>query len=248
MKKTEKNLWFKDPMIERRTFLRTTKKSDEMECAKQLIKIIKKEYRKYNNFLDVGCASGHYLHSINKYKKNIEYLGIDHNVTYINFAKKFFKNQNNVNFKHHNIYNLKKLKIKKYDIVFCCNVLLHVDNIFKALDNLLSKTKKALIVRSLFDEETHYSKLVYKESFYSDFRPKYFIHQNTYSYKIIKKYFKNKNFKIKFIEDQFEEKNLNNEFKKHSKMEGPSTTKVINKTQIAGNKIFKWKWLLVEPK
>ena len=31
-------------------------------------------------------------------------------------------------------------------------------------------------------------------------------------------------------------------------MEGPSTTKVINKTQIAGNKIFKWKWLLVEPK
>ena len=81
----------------------------------------------------------------------------------------------------------------------------------------------------------HYSKLVYKESFYSDFRPKYFIHQNTYSYKIIKKYFKNKISKSSLLRINL--KNLNNEFKKHSKMEGPST-KVINKTQIAGNKIL----------
>ena len=50
--------------------------------------------------------------------KNIEYLGIDHNVTW-----------GNVFYFH----------LRRY--------------IFKALDNL-SKTKKALIVRSLFDEET----------------------------------------------------------------------------------------------
>ena len=53
----------KDYSVEARTFDRA-KKLPEMESAKQLRTLIKKIYRKGMSILDVGCAAGHYYHSL----------------------------------------------------------------------------------------------------------------------------------------------------------------------------------------
>ncbi len=246
MNRKQWDLWKKNPMIERRTFLRAKGTVPEMECTKQLIKIIKPIYKKEMSILDVGCAAGHYFNAVKKLNKNVNYLGIDENKTYINFAKKFYKNSN-AKFRRLNIYDLKQNKINKHDIVYCCNVLLHLPEIFIPLKNLLKVTNKICIIRTLIDKETHLSKIVYKENFDKHFNPMFFTYQNTYSYKILKNYIsKIGRYKIKFVEDKFNIRAINKEFKKHSKIQGPATTKVVNNIQIAGNKVFNWKWLIIK--
>ena len=54
------------------------------------------------------------------------------------------------------------------------------------------------------------------------------------------------NFKVSFIDDEFNNKMINKEYKDHSKIQGPATTRVINNVQIAGNKVFKWKWVIIQ--
>ena len=76
--------------------------------------------------LDFGCASGHYYNSLEKIDKNIDYTGIDSTKDYINFGKKFFKSNKNVKLFKGDIFSLDKNFYKKFDITFCCNVLLHL--------------------------------------------------------------------------------------------------------------------------
>ena len=150
MNRKQWDLWKKNPMIERRTFLRAKGTVPEMECTKQLIKIIKPIYKKEMSILDVGCAAGHYFNAVKKLNKNVNYLGIDENKTYINFAKKFYKNSN-AKFRRLNIYDLKQNKINKHDIVYCCNVLLHLPEIFIPLKNLLKVILILLILFTFLD-------------------------------------------------------------------------------------------------
>ena len=83
-----------------------------MESAKQLQKIIKKDYRKNESF-DVGCAAGHYLHNLNKIDKNIDYTGIDSTIVkYIKFAKKTFKDNSNCDFFVEDIFKISKSIIR----------------------------------------------------------------------------------------------------------------------------------------
>ena len=77
----------------------------------------------------MGCASGHYLRSIRYLSNNCKYVGVDATEKYINSAREVFQDDDNSNFLLEDIYELNQ----KADIVFCCNVLLHL----KALKNLL---------------------------------------------------------------------------------------------------------------
>ena len=67
------------------------KKLPEMESAKQLRKLINKIYKKGMTILDVGCAAGHYYHSIIKVDKLIKFVGIDATKEYIDYANQIFK-------------------------------------------------------------------------------------------------------------------------------------------------------------
>ena len=246
MIKKKWNLWKKYPMMERRTFLRARGLVPEMECTKQLIKIIRPLYKNDMTILDVGCAAGHYYNSISKLSNSVKYLGIDGNKVYIDFAKKFYRKKK-ANFKVLDIYNMYKKKIDTHDIVYCCNVILHLPDAYTAIKNLINITKKVCIIRTLIDIETHLSQIVFKENFDKNFQPKKFTYQNTYSFKVIKKMISNVgNFKVSFIDDEFNNKMINKEYKDHSKIQGPATTRVINSVQIAGNKVFKWKWVIIQ--
>ena len=84
-------IWNKNNLVERRTFKRAKNQLPEMECAKQLIKIVSKIYKPEMKILDVGCAAGHYYNSLKKVDKNILYFGIDATKAYIQFAKNCFR-------------------------------------------------------------------------------------------------------------------------------------------------------------
>ena len=243
--KNDWRIWNKNNLVERRTFKRAKNQLQEMECAKQLIKIVSKIYKPEMKILDIGCAAGHYYNSLKKVDKNILYFGIDATKAYIQFAKNFFRKNKNTNFFLGDIYKLPRQFNNKFDITFCCNVFLHLPTLEKPLKNFIQTSKKYCILRTLISEKTHLSKFLYSDKFDNMGNPKDFVYQNTYSYKLIKKIIKSVgNFKIEFLEDKFNEKNINREFKQYGKIQD-SVTLTKNKVQMGGSKIFQWKWVKI---
>lgn len=109
------------------------------EENKYLVDCLKKD--KINSILDYGCASGYlkrYLTLIGK--KKIEYNGYDISEISINHAKKNYGE---------NIFFSKasELKKNKYDLVYSRDTVLHQEDPWKFIDNLVEKTKKKLILR-----------------------------------------------------------------------------------------------------
>ena len=129
-------IWNKNDLVEERTYSRATGKIPEMESAKQLRKILG-NIHKDESVLDVGCASGHYLRSIRLINNDCIYTGVDATKKYIDNANIIHKSDTNARFIEGDIYSLKL----KADIVFCCNVLLHLPDI----KNVQQTTKKPIL-------------------------------------------------------------------------------------------------------
>ena len=238
-------IWNRDKNVEARTYQRLQKHIPEMESSKQLREIIKLIYFKKMRILDFGCASGHYYNSLEKIDKNIDYTGIDSTKDYINFGKKFFKSNKNVKLFKGDIFSLDKNFYKKFDITFCCNVLLHLPEIKKPIKNLLRSTKKYCIIRTLVSKKTHLSKYLYSDKFNNKNEPIDFVYQNTYSFDFIKKIIRSfGKYKINFLNDNFDNKKINNEYNKY-KTKQQAVTKAINGIQYAGSKVFEWKWIII---
>lgn len=241
---------------EEKTKLRVKKKLPTMECTKQLKKIISKIYKPKMEILDFGCASGHYYLELSKLSKNFKYMGYDATKNYINFAKKHFKNNKNVNFKVESLLSRSIKPKQKFDIVYCCNVLLHLPELKLPIRNLLSRTKKYCIIRTLVDEHTHTSQYLVRDIFDKKGNPTHMTYQNTYSYNYIKKTIKDYgNYNIKFENDVFNKNLINEEYKTINKKtnfdkfnENADSTKVYNNLQISGSKVFNWKWVIIEKK
>lgn len=243
IKKNKWKIWNKKKNVEFRTFKRTQKKLPEMESSKQLIKILKPLYKFNYRIMDVGCASGHYYHSVKKLNKNIKYLGVDATKEYINFGRKYFKNNNNVILKNLSIYDLHKSKLK-YDIVYSCNVILHLPELKKALQNLLSVAKKYVLIRTLISDYSSITKKLITDKIDKRGDPLDYVYQNTWSRKYIKSICQN--YKIRFIKDKFSEKNINTEYKNWKSKQGKDITFSTKGTQISGSKVFEWEWILIK--
>ena len=238
-------IWENNSGIERST-QRVKGTLPEMECAKQLTSLVRKIYKKGNKILDFGCASGHFYYSLKKIDKNIQYTGFDATKPYIQFAKKHFQNFHNVNFENQNIFFLPKKYNKKFDIVFCSNVLHHLPSIDLPLKNLLSATKKYCLIRTLVSNNTHLSKFYPNDKMKKNILDS-FQFQNTYSYNLIrKKILKIGKYNIKFIDDKFSGKAINKEYKKYKSKRYPGLTKYLDKVQISGSKVFQWKWIFIK--
>lgn len=211
------NIWENKSEIER-SIQRVKKILPEMECAKQLTKIVKKHYNRGDNVLDFGCAAGHFYTSLRKIDKNIKYTGFDATKPYINFAQKFFKKNPNTSFEIENIFSLSKKYYNKFDIVFCSNVLLHLPSIDLALKNLMKATKKYCIIRTLVSENTHLSKFYHNDKINKNNVLESFQFQNTYSYNFIKQKVKKLGkYKISFLDDEYNGSRINKEYKKYKK-------------------------------
>ena len=239
------NIWQNKSEIER-SIQRVKGLLPEMECAKQLTDILKKYYKKGNKVLDFGCAAGHFYYSLKKLDKNISYYGFDSTKPYIKYAKKHFKNNNNVIFDLQNIFSVSKKYYKKFDVVFCSNVLLHLPSIDLALKNLLLSSKKYCIIRTLVSDNTHLSKFYHTDKTNKKNILDSFKFQNTYSYNLIKKKIRKiGNYQVKFIEDKYNGSKINKEFKRYNKRY-PGLTKFVQNIQISGSKVFEWKWIVIK--
>ncbi len=239
-------IWRKNSSIER-SVKRVKKILPEMEASKQVSKIIKKKYKKGYKILDFGCAAGHFYHSLKRIDKDINYCGFDATRDYIKFAKKHFKNNKNVKFDVQSLFSMSNVYKEKFDIVFCSNVLHHLPSIDIPLKNLLKATKKYCIIRTLVSDNTHLARFYYDDSSNKKNELNNFQLQNTYSYNLIRKKIKKiGNFKVSFEDDIFDGKKINREYTKKEKKKYPGLTRFVDGIQIAGSKVFEFKWIIIK--
>lgn len=250
------SLWKKLPKYGDLFYKRAVGKSPEMESSKSVALLLKNYYKPGDKICDVGCGAGHYLFSLRKrLDKNVNYVGVDSTEYYVKLARKAFGV--NSTFIKGSIFDL-PFPRNNFDVVICCNVLLHLPPPpTKPLSELIRIAKKYVIVRLLVGESNYIIKRVYesdeikngkiKESdlIKSDHDIKSFGYFNMYTKKYLKELvFKiNKTAKITIISDNefedFDNSKVRGAFKKIG-------TRVINGKQISGNLIYDWHYLIIE--
>jgi SAM-dependent methyltransferase len=245
MKKENWKIWDLDESVEQRTFKRVTGELPEMESTKQLVELISEIYAPGMKILDVGCAAGHYYHGLIRIDENLKYHGVDATAPYISFAQNYFKENPNTNFALEDIYKLPEEYKSKFDIVYCCNVVLHLPSFQVPFENLIRSSNKYCIIRTLVSGKTHLSKFLYSDTFEENGEPSDFVYQNTYSFDIIEKFIHSLgDYKVEFIDDEFDGSRINEEYKNFNQIQD-AVTVVQNNVQIAGSKVFEWKWIKI---
>ena len=111
-------------------------------------KILKKEINdrsKKIKILDIGCGSG----EISRFFNNLDYIGIDVNPDYIEFARKIYK-------KNFEVMNAQKLRFKKryFDYVVIIGVLHHMDDkncnlILNEITRVIKDNGKIIIIEDV---------------------------------------------------------------------------------------------------
>ena len=219
---------------------------DEMETSKAMAKMVSKFVKTNDKILDVGCASGHFYRSLEKkIKKNFFYTGIDPYKIFLKYAKKAWKNKSNVDFLQGNIYEL-PISNKAYDISFCSNVFIHLNDIIKPLKEIIRVTKKVIIIRTVLFETSYKIQLVYNNKWWRDTNvkpvdefdlkgnPRAYSYFNILSFDYINQNIKKilPNSKITFIKDKFFNKKIINN--SHRVEKRPLATKIIGDEQVSG--------------
>ena len=187
-KKENWKIWDKDREYGERFYNRIKGDLPEMESSKALAKFLKNEIVEGDNILDVGCGAGHYLKSLlAEFKIEFNYTGVDATKYYIELATKAWSDLNNTNFVTGDIFDL-PFEDNSFDIVYCCNVFLHLPSIKKPLQELTRVAKKLVVIRSLFSDRSFRIQDVHKasnssetEEFNSIGEPTEFHYYNIYS-------------------------------------------------------------------
>lgn len=238
-------VWNRDPSVEQRTFDRASGRLPEMESAKQLRDMLAEVYRPGMRILDVGCAAGHYYNSLRSIDHELEYIGVDATAEYINFAKVYFQNNPKTTFDIADIFDLPRDFESSFDIVFCCNVLLHLPSIEVPLRNLIGASSRYVFVRSLISTNTHTSKFHYSDASDKSGEPTDFVYQNTYSrQRVLDIVSEHSDAHVEFIEDRFDADQINREHVDFSNVQS-AVTRIENGVQIAGSKVFEWEWIKI---
>jgi SAM-dependent methyltransferase len=237
-------IWNKDDKVELRTYQRAVGELPEMESAKQLVEMIKPLYKPETSILDFGCAAGHYYNSVRRLNPNVNYMGADATKTYIAFANTYFKGTS-AKFIEADLFN-EHADFGSFDIVYCCNVILHLPDFKTPFRTLINRSKKHVLVRTLISDSTLLSRYLYTDEFDDEGNPLNYVHQNTYSRSLLESYVKSLgDFKVSFIKDQFDAEQINKEHKDFdTKIKG--VTRVKDNMQIVGSLVFNWEWMLIE--
>tara|TARA_B110000438_G_scaffold290706_1_gene326773 strand:- start:96 stop:830 length:735 start_codon:yes stop_codon:yes gene_type:complete len=227
-------------------FDRAIGEAPEMESSKATSEELKNIIKKDDKVLDIGCGAGHYLVSL---KKEItvpfSYTGGDVRPHYIELAKKAFEDMSDVNFKEADLFNL-PFEDNSFDVVMCCNVLLHLPSIKKPMAELMRVAKRVVFVRTLIDERSFRVKEVHDnngDEFDDNGEPKKFLFLNTYSKKYIKSLLPGK--QVEILEDKnFSSKSITAAIEEQS--EQPNVTRMLGGKQISGNIVFPWCFIKIK--
>ena len=94
----------------------------------QIKKLINKNNLKFKTFCEVGCGAGKILYYLSKRYKNKNFFGYEISKKAFDMCK---KNGNKVKY-----YNSNLKKNKKYNVILCADVIEHVENPFKFLNEI----------------------------------------------------------------------------------------------------------------
>jgi len=140
--------WSAEPSYGDVFYARATGDAPEMESSKAAAKQLKNILKPNASILDVGCGAGHYLRSLRKeFDFPFTYQGVDITPHYIRLAKKAYKDDPNASFRTASIGKL-PFEDQSFDIVMCCNVLLHLPGVVGPIRELWRVTEGMLIVRT----------------------------------------------------------------------------------------------------
>lgn len=234
-------------------YKRATGKLPEMESSKAMAKIISKYVKKDTLLGDIGCGAGHYLRSFRKKSgPDFRYYGVDATKNYVYLAKKAHKHDKKCNFQVGDIFSLPFSK-SFFDITVCCNVLLHLPKIEKALNELIRISKKKVFIRLLAGKRTFIIRDVFPQKDGYDINkqgiPKRYCFYNIYSCKYLKniliKNNKVKGYKLK-IEKNFNCKKINASRRDHHGAH--NTTRTLAGFQVNGYILQPWMVLEIDLK
>ena len=212
----------------------------EMECTKQLVKLVSGIYEPGMTLLDVGCGPGHYLRGLHRLDPQIAYYGVDATRKFIEAARQIYKDVPNARFEVGDVFDL-QLPEHSFDIVTCNNVILHLPDFQAPIRNLLRVCKQYCFIRTLVSDRSYIVKLVHGDDFDEHGNPLRFIYQNTYSKKVLRSFIEARgSFDVHFIEDEFDPQPINREFTEIKKGRG---TRCVAGMQLEGNIVSEW-WFL----
>jgi 2-polyprenyl-3-methyl-5-hydroxy-6-metoxy-1,4-benzoquinol methylase len=237
--------WAKRPEVEQTLIDRAKGVLPEMESTKQLVQLIEKVYRPGMKVLDVGCNTGHYLRGLRRINSELDYTGVDAYAVYIDQARTVFANDKFANFDVKDIFE-PLFPEHPFDIVYCCNVLLHLPDFRVPVRNLLASTKNVCFIRTLFGEYTTIVRRAMTQLFDNDGEPCDFVYQNTLQQEYFAQFVRELGWDIEWIADDFDSSILAAEFNTLKKGHG---TRIVDGKQVDGNIIFNWMWAkLTRPK
>lgn len=216
----------------------------EMESTKQLINLISECYEPSMKILDVGCNVGHYLLGLRKKFPSLNYTGVDAYDSYINEAKNAFSTDPNATFEVKDIFQ-PLFPENKFDIVYCCNVLLHLPDFRIPVTNLLNSTKKICFIRTLLSDHTTIVQAPISDNFDDSGNPNEFWYLNTWSEKYFLNFINNLGWKTEIIKDEFNPSNIQQEYDSSKDNDIDKGTKILGDKQIVDNIIFNWVWVKI---
>jgi 2-polyprenyl-3-methyl-5-hydroxy-6-metoxy-1,4-benzoquinol methylase len=216
----------------------------EMESTKQLVNLVSDVFESGMNILDVGCNVGHYLVGLRRKFPNVDYTGVDAYEQYISQAKEVFKNDQQAKFEQKDIFK-PLFPNNPFDIVYCCNVMIHLPDIKRPIENLLNSTKKVCFIRTLIDDYTTIVKSALSDSFDENGEPVDYWYLNTWKKEYVQKIISNLGWKSEIIDDDFNPKNIEFEYNKVKTDKVDKGTRIESGKQIVENITFNWKWIKI---
>jgi len=253
--KQKKNwqIWNKSKRYGTVLYKRATGKLPEMESSKAMAQIISKYVKKDTLLGDIGCGAGHYLRSFRKKSgSDFRYYGVDATKNYVCLAKKANQHDAKSSFRIGNIFGLPFVD-SFFDITVCCNLLLHLPEIQKPINELIRVSRKRVFIRLLAGVRSFIIQDVFPQKDGDEIdnygNPKKYYFYNIYNCEYIKKIIlkNNKVKKIRFMrETNFNPRRINSSRKDHLGAYNASTT--LAGYQVNGYILQPWMVVEVELK
>ena len=219
----------------------------DMESTKQLVDLISEVYESGMKVLDVGCNIGHYLKGIRKKFPLLEYTGVDAYDYYITKAKEGFSDDPHAKFEVKDVFE-PLYPDDPYDVVFCCNVIVHLPDFRKPVSNLLQSTMKTCFIRTPLGDNTTIVKASITEQFDEEGNPLNYWYINTWNRDYFIDFIKKLGWNTELIHDKFDSSKIQNEYESIKSDKIDLGTYVVGGKQMVNNILLNWEWIKITKK
>jgi SAM-dependent methyltransferase len=160
----------------------------------QAREILEPEIKAHKTILDVGCATGYAA----KIFPTLDYLGVDVEEAYLDIARKFFAQNNRVNFQSHDV--MKAPLDRPRDLVILNAVLEHCATLNPALENVIACAGKVILLRTFLGDVQQISTVPSPKPAFADTARKF---SNQYAFLDIFKTLERHGFVGELIRDKY---------------------------------------------